>query len=514
KGIRFSEILKAYEKEEIEMLSQLLPLSDAILEMVVKNIPNPAEAQKYRVPKIWRGELESEIGKAMLNCDDEGPTMMCVTATQMDPKFGVVATGRIFSGSIKEGDLIYLAGADKGCSVQNVFMYMGAFKESVNEMLAGNIAALANLDFARAGETIVDLKHKDVAVPFERVKHVSEPVMTVVVEPKNPKDLPLLIEAMNRLCIEDPNLNAVIDKETGLYLLSGIGELHLEIALKSLAQHVGGIPLIVSNPLVAYRETILEKGETVTTKTSNRKNAFSVQVEPLEKDVIGLIEKGDVAGETELKKFSEILNVKAGYSLEDAEKLCAFDLHGNILLNFAEEISEIRGSVILGFKWACDHGPLCEEPLRGVKVKLVKAQISEDPQMREPNQIMRAVARAILGSALTAKPALLEPVYKIEVSVPTQWFGACSNILVRRRGRIRAAENRGALTMLTGYIPVAETFGLASEMRSATSGRAFWQCTFSHWEKTPENIATEVIAQIRSRRGLPLKIPRPEDFID
>jgi elongation factor 2 len=514
KGIKFSDIVKAYRKGELEKLSRLIPLHNAIFNMVIKNIPSPLEAQKYRIPKIWKGDLNSEIGQAMLNCDSDGPTIMCITNVQPDATAGLISTGRLFSGSVKAGDSVYLVNAEKECVVQQVSMYMGAFREIVDKITAGNIAALAGLEFARAGETLVDAEHKNAIVPFEHVKYFSEPVMTVVVEPKNPRDLPLLAGAMNRLCIEDPNLNATIDKETGHYLLSGIGELHLEIAIKSLMQYSGGIKLEVSNPVVAYRESILEQGAVVTTKTLNKQNMFWVQVEPLENEVVKLIEKGEITQEMELKQISKILQVKAGYSQAEAEKVCALDRHGNILLNYVQNLAESGESVVLGFHWACNHGPLCEEPLRGLKVKLVDAQLCEDPKVREPAQVMRAISRAILGSTLTAKPVLLEPIYKIEVSVPARWLGACSNILTRRHGKIRAVENRGFLTMITGYIPVSETFGLSSEMRSATSGSAFWQCTFSHWDKAPENVAAEIIKQIRAKRGLPLKIPKPEEFTD
>ncbi|MEM2995627.1 MAG: elongation factor EF-2 [Candidatus Bathyarchaeia archaeon] len=514
KGIKFSDVVKAYGKGEHEKLSRLVPLHKAIFNMIIKNIPNPIEAQKYRIPKIWKGDLNSEIGRAILNCDSDGPLVMCITNVQPDATAGLVSTGRLFSGSVKAGDMVYLVNAGKECVVKQVSMYLGAFREIVNEISAGNIAALTGLELARAGETVVTAKSRAAAVPFESVKYFSEPVMTIVVEPKNPVDLSFLVEAMDRLCIEDPNLNVVVDRETGEYLLSGIGELHLEIAIKSLRQYSRGIDLILSNPVIAYRETVSEIGSVVATKTSNGQNVFWVQVEPLENAVLELAEKGEIAEGMALGQISEILHLKAGYSKAEAKSICAFNTHGNILLNSAGEIAEIKDSVVLGFQWACNHGPLCEEPLRGVKVKLVKAQLHENPKMREPAQIMRAISRAVLGSALTAKPVLLEPVYKMEISVPTQWFGACINIITRRRGKINAVENRGALTMVLGYIPVSETLGLASEMRSATSGSAFWQCTFSHWDKTPENVAAEVIRQIRARRGLPPKIPKPEEFMD
>jgi elongation factor 2 len=401
--------------------------------------------------------------------------------------------------------------------VKQVSMYMGAFREAVSRITAGNIAALVGLDLARAGETLVDIEHKDVIVPFERIKYLSQPVIRIAIDPKNPKDLPRLMEAMNRLSVEDPNLVATIDQETGQYLLSGMGELHLEIAMKFLTQYSGGVELAASSPIVAHRESVSEQGAVVMTKSPNKQNRFWVQVKPLENEVVELMENGELAEEIGQRQIENMLQEEAGYSPKEAENVWVLDEHGNMLIGLTENIQNIheaKDSVISGFRWACKTGPLCEEPLRGVKVKLLDAQLHEEPKQREPIQIMRAISRAILGSALTAKPVLLEPVYKINVSIPIQWFGTCSNILTRRRGKILTTEHRGALTVIAGYIPVVETLGLSAEMRSATSGHAFWQCTFARWERIPENVASEVIGQIRRRRGLPSDIPKPEKFVD
>jgi len=517
KGVKFSDIIEAYARGTSQNLTRLIPLHDAILDMVVKNVPNPIEAQKYRVPRIWKGDINSEIGQAMLNCDDNGPTVMCLTLAQMDPQWGLVATGRLFSGSVKEGDHVYLVGARKDHRVQQVFMYMGAFKESVDKITAGNIAALLGLDLARAGETLVDLAHKDVMVPFERIKYVSERVVTIALEPENPRELPRLVEAMNRLSIEDPNLVATINTETGEYLLSGMGELHLEIALKFLKDYSGGVELLASKPIVVYRESVAGKGAVAMAESPNKNSKFWVQVEPLGEKVLNLIEKGKISEETERKHMEKLLFKEAELTAEEAQNVLALDEHGNMLIDLTKDIqyfSETVETIIAGFKWACKAGPLCEEPLRGVKVKIMDAQLHAEPAHRGPAQIMPAIRRAIFGSFLTAKPVLLEPVYKIEVSVPAQWIGECSSIITKKRGRITASEYKGALAMVRGYIPVAEALGLSAEMRSATSGHAFWQCTFNHWEKVPENIAAEVIRQIRERKGLPPEPPTPDKFVD
>jgi elongation factor 2 len=517
KGIKFTDVVDAYAESKHQTLPRLLPLHNAILDMVVKNTPNPIEAQMYRLPKIWKGKIESEISQAMLNCDDNGPTVMCITNVQTDPTTGLIATGRLFSGSVMDEDKVYLVGVGKEYAVKQVSMYMGAFREIVNRITAGNIAALAGLDLARAGETLVDTKHKDAIVPFERIKYLSEPVIRIAVDPKNPKDLPRLAEVMDRLSIEDPNLVATIDKETGEYLLSGMGELHLEVAMKFLTQYSGGIELAASSPTVAYRESVLGQGKIVMTKSPNKHNRFWVQVKPLENEVVELMENDELAEEMGQKQMENMLQKEAKYPTAEAKNVWALDEHRNMLINLTKKVQnlhEVKDSIVSGFHWACRTGPICEEPQRGVKVELLDAQLHEEPKQREPSQIMRAISRAILGSALTAKPVLLEPIYKINVSVPNQWFGACSNIFTRRRGKILTTEHRGALTVIAGYIPVAETFGLYEEMRSATSGHAFWQCTFAHWEKTPENVAAEMIKQIRRKRGLPPEIPKPEKFID
>ncbi|MGQ9623906.1 MAG: GTP-binding protein [Candidatus Bathycorpusculaceae bacterium] len=484
KGIKFNEVTEAYKKNEHQSLSKEIPVQNAILDIVVKNVPNPAVAQKYRIPKIWKGKLNSEIGRAMLNCDDEGPTAMCITMIQTDQKEGLISTGRLFSGSVSAGDQIYLVNAEKEQRIEKVVIYMGALREDADKVSAGNIAALLGIDVARAGETLIDISHRDFMAPFERIKYASEPVVTVAIEPKHHEDLQRLLKAINRLSIEDPNLITTINKETGEYLLSGIGELHLEIAFKTLKEYGDGIEITTSKPTVTHRESVTKQGKTVAAKSPNKHNIVWVKVEPLE---------------------------------QETENVWALDENRNSFINLARDIENLRDvkeSMVAGFKWACKAGPLCNDPLINVKVKLVNAQLHEDPSYRGSAQIMPAVRQAIFASFLTAKPTLLEPIYNIVVSVPHTWIGECTNIITRRRGKIVASEQKGALTVITGYIPVAESLGLSEEMRSLTSGHAFWQCSFDRWKKIPEKIVAETIKQIREIKGLPPETPKPEEFMN
>jgi elongation factor 2 len=516
-GIKFSDVVDAYQNGTEEKLGEIVPLHTAILDMAVLNLPNPIVAQKYRVPKVWKGEADSVIGKAMANCDENGPTVMCLTSAMMDPHAGLVATGRIFSGCLNEGDRVYLVGAKKDYRVQQVSMYMGAFREVVGKIGAGNIAAVLGMDLARAGETLVSIEQKDEMVPFENIQYVSEPVITIALEPKHPRELPRLIELMDRLAIDDPNLVTKVNKETGEYLLSGMGELHLEIAVKFLKEYGGGLELLTSQPLVVYRETASTEGVVAMAKSPNKHSKFWVQVLPLEQNVVDLMESGGLFEAMGNKRITESLRNDAGWSAQEAKNVWALEEHKNILVDLTKGIQYLRESketVSSGFRWAAKNGPLCDEPIRGIKVKLLDAKLHEDPVHRGPAQLMPAMKRAVWGSFLTAKPVLSEPIYKIGVSVPQQFVGEVTGLITRKRGRIVSSEQKGPITNITGYLPVSETFGLSADMRSVTSGHAFWQTQFDHWEKVPESISVDVIAGIRKRRGLPEEVPKANKFID
>jgi elongation factor 2 len=492
KSMKFSSIMDAYENEAYEKLTRQLPLHAAILDMVVEHVPNPLEAQKYRVEKIWKGTVASELGKAMTNCDDNGPIVACITNVQSDSQTDLIATGRVFSGKVKNGDNIYLVNAKAKHMIQQVSVYMGAVREPVEQVAAGNIAAFSGLEMAKAGETLVAAELSEDIVPFERIRYISEPVVTVVVEPKNPVALPTLLKAMEQLEIEDPNLNVLVNKDTGEYLLSGMGELHLEIAAKHLRDILSDVDFAVSSPRVVYRESATLKGVTAAASSPNKQNKFTVQVEPLAEETISFL--GTPRGKDVL----------------------VIDEYKNVLMDCTAkpELLEVLNFIISGFRFACRAGPLCGEPMRGVKVSLMDIQLNENAELHKPIEVMRGIGKAVFGSFLTAKPVLLEPIYKTVVSSSSELAGECSKIISSRRGKVSAFEQKGAFTVVTGFIPVAETFGLSEELRSATSGRAFWQSVFDHWKTMPKRLETKVIAEIRKSKGLPAQVPKAERFLE
>ena len=202
--------------------------------------------------------------------------------------------------------------------------------------------------------------------------------------------------------------------------------------------------------------------------------------------------------------------------MKNRGSVLSIDEHRNVLLDCngkTEQLSEeVLEAIIAGFEYACKAGPLCGEPMRHLQVNLIDLQLGADATA--DSEIMRGVGKAIFASFLTANPILLEPIYKIIITVASELSGESSRILTTRRGKVTLFEQKGLLAQITGYIPVAETFGFSKELRSATSGRAFWQSFFDHWEKMPQKLAVEVIADLRKRKGLALEVPKPEKFME
>jgi len=515
KGLKFSDIVDFYKEGGLEKLQEMLPLHEAILEMVIQHLPNPLEAQPFRIPAIWRGDLDGEIGTAMLKLDDDGPLVVCITNIIIDPQAGIVSTGRVFSGTVRRADDIYLLMANRAYKAQQVSIYMGQYREVVEAIPSGNIVALLGLDQGRAGETIVDYLHKDVAVGFEQIKYISEPVLTVAVEPKRPVDLPRLIDAMTKLSIQDPNLVATINQETGEYLLSGMGELHLEIALKDLKRE-HKVDVLATEPTVVYRETIQREVEEFMGKSPNKHNRVWFTLRPLDKTIVDLIREGELSEALSRRGRLQVLVEKAGWRTRDAREVVAVDQNANILVDATKGIQylrEVRDHIAGGFHWAVESGPYAGEAVRGVQINLTDAHLHEDPVHRGPAQVMPATRQAIYAAILSAEPTLLEPIYKIQVRIPPEELGNVTALISRKRGSIHNVEQRGPVVTVTGYIPVSETLGLSQEMRSATSGTAFWQNTFDHWAPVPDSLLPETVGKVRERKGLDPEPPPASRYI-
>jgi len=519
KGFKFSDIIEAYNrgKEAVEEFSKEAPLYEAILSMAIEHIPPPHVAQKYRIPKIWKGDLNSEIGKALLECDPDGPTILCVNKVIEDPHAGLVTTGRVFSGRVYSGQEIYLIRSRRVERILQTGIYMGPYRENVPSVPAGNIAALLGLETARAGETLVNKEYSNMMTPFEALKYISEAVVTISIEPKRATDLVKLIDTLQKMAIEDPTLKIKINKETGEYLISGMGTLHLEIALWDLKQRAGNIEFVTGKPLVVYRESIRGKSPSFETKSPNRHNRLVVAVESLNEETLKLLQEGRVTEDQDWRTRAKILREEAGWDADDARNIWAIDDNLNIFVDNTKGVQylkEVKDTLINGFRWSVAAGPLAHEPMRGVLVRLLDATIHDDPVHRGPAQLMPALKNGIMAGFLSAKPVLLEPIYKIEVKVAQDYMGNVLKIITTKRGKILTVEQQTNLAFIRGEIPVAEATDLADEMRSQTAGKAFWATEFYKWSPVPESLAMNIIMAIRERKGLKLELPKVEDYIE
>ncbi|MGI0028287.1 MAG: elongation factor EF-2 [Nitrososphaera sp.] len=513
-GVTFKEVYEAYTSTDpnaIKALAERSPLHDAVLGMVVEHHPPPHVAQKYRIPKIWPGDLNSDIGKALVTCDEKGPALMMVTTINVDPQAGRVATGRLYSGTIKDGDEIYLIDAKRNARVQSVNIYMGNTREVVSVLPAGNIPALLGLEHAVAGETLSTIKNTQA---FESIKYVSEPVVTIAVEPKHPKDLPKLVEALRRITVEDPNLIVKINEETGETLMAGMGVLHLEIATSLLQE--AGLDVVTTQPLINYRETIRAKAGPIMSKSPNKHNKIFMRVEPLPDDVLDMIRTNKIKEDMDKKEMAKMLREK-GWSADEARSVAAVDSTGNMLIDETKGvqfIQESMDSIRTGFDDVIHNGPIAHETVRGVKFVLHHFVPHEDPAHRGLAQLMPATRRSMLGSMLIADPVLLEPILGIEVKCPQEQIGAVGGVLSGKRGKLLNVEQKGIIAIIQGEVPASETFDLSEKMRGATAGKAMWNTYFKSWQPVPNSIFRTLVADVRKRKGLNPEPPTPDEFID
>ena len=277
-----------------------------------------------------------------------------------------------------------------------------------------DIVYIAGAKGAIAGETLCSPEDK--IKEFEGLEHISEPVVTVAVEAKNTKDLPKLIEVLRQVGKEDPTVKIDINEETGEHLVSGMGELHLEVMGVRIENK--GVDITTSEPIVVYRETVSQLSPQVEGKSPNKHNRFYITVEPLEQSIYDAIQDGDlkegrVKGKESANDFME-------HGLEKEEARRVWSVHNrSLFLNMTRGIQyldEVKELLLEGFEATLENGPLASEISMGLKFKLHDAKLHEDAVHRGPAQVLPAIRNAILGSMMLAKPSLLEPMQKVVIN--------------------------------------------------------------------------------------------------
>jgi elongation factor 2 len=519
KKVTFQDVIDAYTGDpedvgkKVDELSKRAPLHEPILDMFCKHLPNPIQAQPYRQTQIWPGDVNSPVGVGMAKVDPNAPLLMCISTIEVDAHSGTVAIGRIFSGAITKGKTVQLVSSGQKGTIQQVFMSMATDRVIVDRVPAGNIGAISGLPSIHVGETIAE---EGIQVhSFEGLRYVSDPVVTVAVEPEDVKDLPLFDKVMHKLTTEDPNLHFVMNKESGEFLLSGMGELHLEITAYRMQE--AGLKVKLSKPIVIYRETISHdyRGPPVMGKSPNKHNKIWVTIEKLSDEVIEAIKSEKITDMQSKDERTKVLR-SLGWETDDAKGAVAVE-ETNILVNRIkgrQYVEEVLDHVKTGFREAVHSSPLAKEPAYGLKVNIEDISLHEDPVHRGPAQTIPMTWRPIFCIILLSDPKLLEPLISFECKVPSDFVSSVITLVNKRRGKIIDMPSEEDMITVKAEMPVSESFGIADELRSSTQGRAFWATQFSRWAPVPEQMQAETIESIRERRGLPPTPPKPEEFFE
>lgn len=511
-GMTFKDIIDYCSKDNDKELAQKAPLHRIVLNMIIEHFPNPADAQKYRIGKIWTGDEESDVGKAMTSCDPNGNMACIVTKIYTDPHAGNVATARLFSGRLKEGQEVYLVGQQKKERIQQVCIYKGIQRIPMSEVSAGNIIGIVGLPSAFSGETLCD---SDVVIqPFEGIKHVFEPVVTKAIEAKHTQDLPKVIEILRKISREDPTLKVEINQETGEHLVSGLGELHIDAKVeRKLKQE--GVEIETSPPIVVYRETVSSKGGPVEGKSPNKHNKFYLEVEPLSKEIYEAIKSGEIKEGVVKGKDVELTKKLRELGMDELDAKGVKMIHNrNLFIDATKGIqylNEVMELLKQAFKDVINEGPICREPCYAIIVRLVDAELHEDSIHRGPAQVIPAARFAMKNAILKAGPTLFEPKQIVRIETPQEEMGAAMKEIQNRRGDVLDMQNEEGAAILKTKLPVAEMFGFEGALKSATGGKGFYFLVDVLFEKIPRDLLEKVVKQIRGRKGLEQEFPKAEE---
>jgi len=518
------------------VMRKFLPAGDALLEMIVCHLPSPVIAQRYRVENLYTGDMNDAAATGIRNCDPNGPLMMYVSKmVPTNDKGRFYAFGRVFSGRIKSGMKVRLMGPnyEKASKkdlfvkpVQRTVLMMGRYIEPINDCPCGNTVGLVGVDqYLVKGGTISDDENASV---IRIMKFSVSPVVRIAFEPKNAGDLPKLVEGLKRLSKSDPCVQCYIE-ESGEHIVAGAGELHLEICLKDLQEEYAQIPLKTSDPVVSYRETVSEESNiTCLSKSANKHNRLFCKAEPLDDDLSAEIEDGKVSPQDDFKTRGRYIADTYNWNVNDARKIWAFgpDTAGpNLLVDVTKAVqylNEIKDSMAAAFQWATKEGVLAEENMRGIRFNILDVTLHADAIHRGGGQIIPTARRVFYACQLTAAPKIQEPVYLVEIQCPDAARGGIYGVLNRRRGHVFSEEQRPGtpIYLIKAHLPVNESFGFTADLRSHTSGQAFPQCVFDHWQQLggdpldTTSKAGQIVTATRKRKGLKEGVPALDNYLD
>jgi len=501
-GISFKQIIDLVQQGKQEELSKKMPLAVVVFDSVVENLPFPKDAQKIRIPLIWkRGDLASTWGQAMLTADSSGPLMAAITSVS-STKYGNFAYGRVFSGTLKEGMEVYLNKQKQKAKIQQIAVQFIDKRVSVDEVRAGSVFSLSGLKDILVGETI----SLEPIEEFENITYLFEPVVVKAFEAKNPQELPNLIEAIAQEVRDDPTYKVELNRETGQHLVYGLGELHLDILQTRIKER--GIEVKTSEPLVVYRESVESSSrQPFQARTPNKHNDLFFSVRPLPDAVYQTLVKKDIPPGNIRKKdvfiFEKLHTL--GYD-SDTSKRARYIHNECILFDLTRGIVQMEEIIELikqGFVMTVNNGPQLGDKMMGVEVQIVDVKLHEDAIHRGPAQVYPAVKEGIGGAIMDAKPCIYEPIMKIRIDTRETYVGDITKLLNGLRGTIENIDVVGEQAIIYADLPISESFGFEAVLKSTTSGHGFFNLRDTYYSKLRQDLSQKVIAKVRVKKGLP-----------
>jgi elongation factor 2 len=445
------EIEEIYKKEKQKELSAQFPVARVVLDSVVRVVPNPKEAQSYRIPMFWDGDPDSKVGKNLMDCSSSGPCVCIVGEVQPDRHASTATAVRILSGTLERAKpLLNLRTREERKSLQ-IGMHMSKTRVDLSEVPAGNLAFITGLRNIAVGDTLIDAegfkKSKEAIPPMSALQYPTEPVVTYAIEPKNLSELGSIQEPIEAYVSTDPALEFAVNSETGEMLLSGAGELHIEISVEKLNRQ--GIEVVLGKPMVLLKEQLTSDGESWSSESENV-SSFTVKA---------TIATEDITPET------------LGTVIDQDPKSTSWLVDTSNKINqFGDEAEWIKEA----FRTIIRNGPLSGERMRRLGLLIERADLKSEAPETSWRDITQPLLEAARGSVLSGSPIVLEPWIHLEISTPEEHVGTLSAILSKRKGQVFEINSDRSLYRIDAEIPVRESFGLANEIRTSTSGWATW----------------------------------------
>lgn len=524
--------------------SQVFGSASGFTDMLVKHIPSAKVAAARKVDHTYTGPKDSMIYQAMLDCDPAGPLM--VNVTKLYPKSDCSsfdAFGRVYSGKIMTGQSVKVLGEgyspedEEDMTVKEVtklWVYQARYRLPISMAPPGSWVLIEGVDASimkTATLCNVNYNEEDIYI-FRPLQFNTLPVVKTATEPLNPSELPKMVEGLRKISKSYPLAITKVE-ESGEHTILGTGELYLDSIMKDLRELYSEVEVKVADPVVSFCETVVESSSMKCfAETPNKKNKITMIAEPLEKGLAEDIENGIVSIDWNRKALGDFFKTKYDWDLLAARSIWAFgpDKQGpNILLDdtLPTEVDKgllgaVKDSIVQGFQWGAREGPLCDEPIRNVKFKIVDARIAPEPLHRGSGQIIPTARRVAYSAFLMATPRLMEPVYYVEIQTPIDCLTAIYTVLSRRRGHVTADVPQPGTPayIVKAFLPVIESFGFETDLRYHTQGQAFSPSVFDHWAIVPgdpldksivlrplepapiQHLAREFMVKTRRRKGM------------